>query len=84
MTILEIMRIGADLHALNGKFQGSKRYLENIYRNIAQLDSQNDYMYFVNDAHALQDTWLRGKCMVDFGTKSSALRLAFVAPMLAR
>ncbi len=40
------MRIGVDCHVLSGKYQGSRTYLENLYREVLKLDSTNEYLFF--------------------------------------
>lgn len=40
------MRIGVDCHVLSGKYQGSRTYLENLYREVLKLDSANEYLFF--------------------------------------
>ncbi|MFH1373069.1 MAG: glycosyltransferase family 1 protein [bacterium] len=40
------MKIGVDCHVLAGKFQGSRTYLENLYREVVKLDNHNKYLFF--------------------------------------
>ena len=40
------MKIGVDGHVLTGKFQGSRTYLENLYREVVKLDNHNKYLFF--------------------------------------
>ncbi len=40
------MRIGVDAHVLSGKFQGSRSYLLNLYREVLRLDKRNGYVLF--------------------------------------
>jgi len=40
------MRIGVDCHVLAGKYQGSRTYLSNLYREVLKLDGTNEYLFF--------------------------------------
>ncbi len=78
------MRIGVDLHVLTGKFQGSRRYLSNIYRSLLSQDRTNEYFLFVNDAIKLREPWLSLGQLIEFGTTSSLSRLTWASPLLSK
>jgi glycosyltransferase involved in cell wall biosynthesis len=42
-------RVGIDAHVLDGKFQGSRTYLENILPEIGRLDRRNRYVIYSFD-----------------------------------
>ncbi|SYZ74694.1 putative Glycosyl transferase group 1 [Candidatus Zixiibacteriota bacterium] len=76
------MRIGVDCHVLSGKNQGSRTYLTELYREIVQIPSDNEYVFlgywdkirpFGNDFQH-----------ISFPSKSRAKRLLFSAAELTR
>lgn len=78
------MRIGVDLHVLTGKFQGSRRYLSNIYRSLLSQDRTNEYFLFVNDTIKLREPWLSLGQLIEFGATSSLSRLTRAPPLLSK
>ncbi|WP_127531051.1 glycosyltransferase family 4 protein [Paenibacillus kobensis] len=40
------MRIGVDAHVLAGKFQGSRTYLLNLYQQVLEKQSNDEYLFF--------------------------------------
>jgi len=76
------MRIGVDAHVLAGKYQGSRTYLSNLYREVIRKDRSNEYLFFGhwNGAEPF------GKTVryVDYKSTSRWKRLAFQARTLVR
>ncbi len=70
------MRIGVDVHVLSGKFQGSRTYLLNLYKEIVSLDEANEYVFF---GHWDNDYSPYGEnnLYVDYKTKSRLKRLTY-------
>jgi len=42
-------RVGFDAHVLTGKHQGSRTFLENLLREIGEVDRQNEYLIYSYD-----------------------------------
>lgn len=42
-------RVAVDAHVLTGMYQGSRTYLENMLRNLGELDGSNRYQIFSHD-----------------------------------
>lgn len=42
-------RVGVDAHVLTGKHQGSRTYLENLLREVGELDRRNAYVLYSHD-----------------------------------
>lgn len=62
------MRIGINcLYLIPGKVGGTETYLRNILKELANLDKENEYILFTNDACAgtfgpLPDKWIEVHC----------------------
>jgi len=78
------MKIGVDMHVLNGLYQGSRRHLENIYSAAREMDTKNDYFFFVNDPDKISKEWKQRGKILSFNAKSKFVRLIFSAPTASR
>ena len=51
------MRIGVDLHVLQGMYQGSKTYLESIYKEILKLNSDHNFVFYFDKKYPVPEFW---------------------------
>ena len=77
------MNIGVDMHVANGIFQGSRRYIENIYAALTDIDKVNRYYFFANNPRDLGNQWSQRGTVVGFGTHSKIKRLTYSASLMA-
>lgn len=80
----DVMKIGVDLHVIDGKYQGSRTYLEEIYREAVGIGGDLKYIFFVDKAREREDGWGEGSSFVSYNTKSKFRRLSLTAATLAR
>ncbi|RME26693.1 MAG: hypothetical protein D6800_06070, partial [Candidatus Zixiibacteriota bacterium] len=76
------MRIGVDCHVLTGKFQGSRTYLEQLYREVLALNEEHRFVFF---GHWGEEQPF-GPAMeyVRYPSRSRCRRLGYQAARLAR
>jgi glycosyltransferase involved in cell wall biosynthesis len=78
------MKIGVDFHIVPGKFQGSKRYLEELYFHLAKIRPDIKLTFCIDKDQTLDDKWREIGEIVKFDTNGSARRLVTGARKVQR
>lgn len=80
----EFVRIAVDMHVLEGKFQGSRRYLEGLYRSILATPSEHEWVFLLGDRANAPSGWPAGAAWQAYGTQSRLGRLLWAGPSAVR
>ncbi|WP_438448540.1 glycosyltransferase family 4 protein [Gorillibacterium sp. sgz5001074] len=76
------MRIGVDAHVLAGKFQGSRTYLYNLYKEVLKQTDPQGFVFF---GHWDKDApYGKDKTYIDFPSHSKLKRLTFQTATLLK
>lgn len=73
------MRLGIDLHVLQGINQGSKTYLDNIYSSIPMRNSGIDFVFLFNRNKPVPKKWEELGEIQYFNASGSLARIAYDA-----
>lgn len=73
------MRLGIDLHVLQGINQGSKTYLDNIYTAIQSLKNNVEFVFFFNKNKPVPEKWSGFGEVHYFDVDSNVARLVYDA-----
>lgn len=79
------MRIGVDFHVLEGIYQGSRRYLANLYWHISDIAlDRHEFYFFVRDIHKISQEWHSKGRFVSYGGGSRVKRFFIDLPRVTR
>ncbi|CAB3804542.1 glycosyltransferase family 4 protein [Paraburkholderia caffeinilytica] len=76
------MKIGVDLHVLNGINQGSKTYLDNLYTAVQEWEKpKHNFVFYFNDISGIDSKWASFGEIRRYRTTGRTGRLVFGAAM---
>ncbi|WP_127507098.1 glycosyltransferase family 4 protein [Paenibacillus humicus] len=71
------MRIGVDAHVLAGKFQGSRTYLLNLYKEVLKQSNPEDYVFFGHWGNEADLPYSNEAEYINFKSGSKVRRLTY-------
>ncbi|MFM0061758.1 glycosyltransferase family 4 protein [Paraburkholderia aspalathi] len=78
------MRVGVDLHVLQGINQGSKTYLDNIYTSLCSRNSKAEFVFIFNKGMPFDSKWNDLGEVRNFEVTGSVPRLLYDARRLQK